>query len=74
MCAVKVVVVASDIVTAYGWGIDACWQGLISGKTSIGRMDRFETKSFQTGNAATITGLKPGQNESGEHSTGPRYT
>ena len=64
MSTVKAVVVACDIVTAYGWGIDDCWQGLLSAKTAINRLDRFSTKSFQTGNAAVIPNLKPDSKES----------
>jgi 3-oxoacyl-[acyl-carrier-protein] synthase II len=62
--AVKSVVVAYDMVTPYGWGIGSCWKGLLSGKTAIGRLDRFETKSFLTGKAAVIPGLPNGQDES----------
>jgi len=64
MSAVKTVVVACDIVTAYGWGIDDCWQGLLSGKTAINRLDRFPTKCFQTENAAVIPNLKPASKKS----------
>ncbi|MCK4389436.1 MAG: hypothetical protein KAV83_04260 [Desulfobacterales bacterium] len=64
MSAVKSVVVACDMVTPYGWGIDPCWNGLLSGKTAIGRLDRFETKYFLTGKAAVVPGLAGGQDES----------
>lgn len=64
MSAVKSVVVAYDMVTPYGWGIGSCWDGLLSGKTAIGRLDRFETKSFLTGKAAVIPDLPNGQDES----------
>ncbi len=64
MSAVKSVVVAYDMVTPYGWGIGSCWKGLLSGKTAIGRLDRFETKSFLTGKAAVIPDLPNGQDES----------
>ncbi len=60
----KAVVVACDMTTPYGWGSDACWKGLMSGKTAIGPLDRFETKSFTTGNAGVIEGLTPGGGES----------
>ena len=46
MSAIKVVIVGGDIVTSYGWGIDACWEGLLSGKTAIKKMERFETGSI----------------------------
>lgn len=48
------VVVAYDILTAYGSGIDALWQGILSNQSAIDRMDRFETKHFQSSNAAII--------------------
>ncbi len=64
MSAVKAVVVACNIVTAYGWGVDDCWQGLLSGKTAINRFDRFSAKSFQTRNAAVIPNLKIDSKES----------
>ena len=60
MSSVKAVVVACDIVTAYGWGIDDCWQGLLSRQSAISSLDRFSTKSFQTENAAIIPDLKAG--------------
>ena len=50
----KGVIVGYDLVTAYGWGVDPTWRGLLSGVSSIGRCDRFQTKAFATSNAATI--------------------
>jgi len=58
------VVVACDLITPYGLGIDACWNGLLSGKTAINSLDRFDTGAFQTKKAATITELKTGQSDS----------
>ena len=60
----EAVVVACDIITPYGWGIDACWQGLLSGKTAINSLDRFDTGAFQTKKAAVVPELKPMQNDS----------
>lgn len=60
----KAVVVACDMVTAYGRGLDRCWQGLLAGKTAIGRLERFPTKSFQTDQAAVINGLEAKSEES----------
>ncbi|MEW6379959.1 MAG: beta-ketoacyl-[acyl-carrier-protein] synthase family protein [bacterium] len=54
----KALAVASDLVTPYGWGIEACWQGLLSGKTAIRPLERFSTGHLLTGKAATIPGLK----------------
>ena len=64
MPSVKSVVVAYDMVTPYGWGVGSCWNGLLSGETAIGRMDRFETKSFLTEKAAVIPDFPNGQDES----------
>lgn len=60
----KAVAVACDMVTPYGWGINPCWEGLLSGVTAIRRIDRFSTTNLQTQNAATVPGLKVGRNES----------
>ncbi len=53
----KAVVVASDMITPYGGGIDACWRGILSGRTAVSRVDRFETASFQSGLAGTVRNL-----------------
>ena len=61
----KVCVVASDIVTSYGRGVDACWQGLLSNRSSIRPCHRFrEQGTFQSQNAALIPGLEAKQGES----------
>jgi 3-oxoacyl-(acyl-carrier-protein) synthase len=54
---VKAVVVASDMITPYGKGADVCREGLFSGRTAISKLKRFNTKSFQSDQAATIDGL-----------------
>jgi 3-oxoacyl-(acyl-carrier-protein) synthase len=64
MSHLKAVAVACDLVTGYGWGVNACWQGLLSGRTAIRPLDRFSTKHFLTEKAATIPDLKTGQDES----------
>jgi len=53
----KAVVVASDMITPYGKGIDACWKGLLSGQTAVSRVTRFATGAFQSGVAGTVGGL-----------------
>ncbi len=55
---VKAVVTLCDMVTAYGWGVDASWKGLSSGRTAIAPVKRFNTESFQSNSAATIDGLE----------------
>ncbi|MBA3037888.1 MAG: beta-ketoacyl-[acyl-carrier-protein] synthase family protein [Desulfobacterium sp.] len=61
---IKVVSVAADMVTSYGWGTDVCWEGLFSGKTAIRPIERFPTHNLQTGNAATVPGLTMKPDES----------
>ncbi|MEW5804642.1 MAG: beta-ketoacyl synthase N-terminal-like domain-containing protein [bacterium] len=60
----KAVAVACDLVTPYGWGVHACWQGLLSGQSAIRPLDRFSTRHFLTDKAATIPDLKAGPGES----------
>jgi len=64
MSRIKVVVVAAEMITPYGRGTDLCWEGLVSAKTAISKLERFSTKSFQSENAAVIPGLKADSNES----------
>lgn len=53
----KAVVVDCDCLTPYGMGSDACWQGLLSGRTAISRLTRFATGAFMSDYAATVEGL-----------------
>lgn len=53
----NVVIVAADCLTPYGMGVEACWQGLLSGKTAISRLSRFATGAFMSDYAATVAGL-----------------
>ena len=55
---IKVVVTAYDLVTAYGGGISSSWEGILSSKSTIKRIERFSTDSFQSNNAAVVAGLK----------------
>jgi 3-oxoacyl-[acyl-carrier-protein] synthase II len=54
----KAVVVESDILTPFGPGIDACWDGLLANRTAITRISRFTTKAFLSDYGGTISGLK----------------
>ncbi len=54
----KAVVVASDMITPYGKGIDACWQGLLAGRSAISRVSRFTTSAFHSDYAGIISGLR----------------
>ena len=64
MSEVNAVIVAGDIVTGYGWGLDACWDGLMSGRTAIGPLDRFSTQPFKSHNAAVVVDLSSGRADS----------
>ncbi len=57
MSSVKAVVVAADIMTAYGNGLDSCWEGLLANRTAVARLARFETGAFHSDYGATIPGL-----------------
>ncbi|MBI4838584.1 MAG: beta-ketoacyl-[acyl-carrier-protein] synthase family protein [Nitrospirae bacterium] len=54
----EAVIAACDMVTPYGAGTDACWNGILSGRTAVSRLSRFSTSAFQSGYAATVEGLK----------------
>jgi len=56
--AIKTVVTACDLVTAYGGDALFCWEGILSSQSAIKRIERFSTDSFQSKNAATVAGLK----------------
>jgi len=53
----KVVVVASDIITPYGMGVDACWQGIMANRTAVTRLTRFKTRAFHSDYAGSIEKL-----------------
>lgn len=52
-----VVVVASDMITPYGLGAEACWEGVKAGRTAVSRVTRFNTGSFHSEYAGIIPGL-----------------
>lgn len=54
----KAVIVENDIITPYGPGVDACWDGLVSGRTSISRVSRFSTGAFSSDYGGTVAGLE----------------
>lgn len=61
---IKALAVACDLVTPYGWGIEACWQGLLSGETAIRPLERFCAGHLLTDKAATIPDLETSPDES----------
>jgi 3-oxoacyl-[acyl-carrier-protein] synthase II len=54
----KAVIVASDIITPYGKGIEQCWAGLMARRSAISRIDRFETGAFHSSCGGVIPGLR----------------
>ena len=64
MPAVKATVTAYDVVTAYGGGAPAYWDGLMSGRTAIADLTRFDTTAFMSRRAALAPGLDPDADQS----------
>jgi 3-oxoacyl-[acyl-carrier-protein] synthase II len=60
---VKAVAVACDMVSAYGWGVDCCWEGLLGGTTAIRPFERLSGERFPIGQAACVPGLHPERDE-----------
>ena len=54
---VKIVIAQSDVVTAYGWGMDPLWSGLLSGKSAIRATMLFAERGFVSDQAALIADL-----------------
>lgn len=53
-----------DVATAYGWGMAALWQGLLSNQTAIASTDRFAHAQFSVDLAATVPDLKVAKDSS----------
>ena len=64
MSAKEVVIAKHNIVTSYGWGVDALWTGLLSGSSAVKPLERFKAKHFLADKAATIEGLDASKDES----------
>ncbi len=54
----KAVVVAADMITPYGRGIESCWKGILSGRSAIERVSRFKTDAFHSSCAGIVPGLR----------------
>ena len=54
-----VAIVAADLISAYGKGIEACWQGMLDARSAVRKVERFSTEHFSSNLAATVPGLKP---------------
>jgi 3-oxoacyl-(acyl-carrier-protein) synthase len=55
---VNAVIAQSDVVTAYGWGLDALWNGLMSGKSPIHASKRFAMRGFVSDQMADVPDLQ----------------
>lgn len=53
----KIVIAQSDVVTAYGWGMDPLWSGLLAGKPAIRATTLFAQRGFVSDQAALIADL-----------------
>ncbi len=51
------VIVASELVTAFGTGVDCCWNGLMSSQCPISEVDYFQTKHSVCKRAVIIPNL-----------------
>jgi 3-oxoacyl-[acyl-carrier-protein] synthase II len=60
----RVQVVEQDLVTAWGRGVDSCWNGVLSGKPAFSEVKRFGTAAFQAHLAAFVPGLEAGAADS----------
>ena len=59
------VIVASELVTGYGFGERLCWEGLLSGRHAFREIERFDASKMRSRLAATVPGLSA---EHGGHS------
>lgn len=50
----RVAVTGIGAVSAWGWGVEALWSGVCSGRTAIGNFDRFPHEDYRTHLAAQV--------------------
>lgn len=60
----KPVIVACDMLTPFGRGVDACYGGIVAGHSMIRPVERFSTAAFMSEKAAIIDGLAYHKGES----------
>jgi 3-oxoacyl-[acyl-carrier-protein] synthase II len=60
----RIAITQSDLATAYGWGLDPLWDGLLSGQTAIRPTQRFAERGFVSDQAAIIPDLRAEPGES----------
>ncbi len=56
----KTVITESGMLTPYGLGTDACWQGLLLGDTALKPVDRFSVAAFNSPLGGSVSGIGPG--------------
>jgi len=54
---IKAVITNYDLITAYGRGIQPLWEGILSGKSRVDKLERFSTSACLCHNGAVISGL-----------------
>ena len=54
---IKTVITNYDLITAYGIGVQPLWEGILSGKSRVKKLNRFPTSACLCHNAATIPTL-----------------
>jgi len=54
----QALIVSSDMITPYGRGAGAAWDGLMAGRSAISDIGRFPTGAFKASNAGIIDGLE----------------
>ena len=55
----RIVITGMGAVTPVGIGLDAYWNGLISGTSGIGRVTRFDASQHDVKIAAEVKGFEP---------------
>lgn len=58
------VIVASELVTGYGFGERLCWEGLLSGRHAFREITRFDASKMRSQLAATVPGLSAARGHS----------
>ncbi|MFH0917699.1 MAG: beta-ketoacyl-[acyl-carrier-protein] synthase family protein [Candidatus Omnitrophota bacterium] len=61
---IKAVITNYDLITAYGRGIHPLWEGILSARSAVAKVERFSTHAFTWHNAATISELDSLKSES----------
>lgn len=60
----RVLVVEAGLATAWGFGVAACWRGLLGGNPAFSEINRFDSRSMQSRLAAIVPELRPSPSRS----------